>query len=83
MAPEPLTANASDELGTGKRVFEMRCAYCHTLRGNRRPLDFSGADFDTVNTMLQCLDNLNPNMPPFTGTPAERHALVDWLRAQK
>lgn len=83
LAPEPLTVNAADEMGTGHRVFEMRCALCHTVKGERRPLDFSGADFDSVDTMLQCLDNLNPNMPPFTGTEAERHALANWLRAQK
>jgi len=83
LAPEPLTINASDEMGTGQRVFQMRCAYCHTVKGNRRPLDFAGADFDSVDSLLQSLDSLNPDMPPFTGTTAERRALANWLRAQK
>ncbi|HVZ17457.1 MAG TPA: c-type cytochrome [Terriglobales bacterium] len=83
LAPEPLTINAGDEMATGKRVFEMRCALCHTVGGQRRPLDFAGADFDSVDTMVQNLDSFSTNMPPFTGTEAERHALVNWLRAKK
>ena len=83
LAPALPVNNPNDEMGTGRAVFNARCALCHTVRGQRRPLDFGGADFETVDTLVQSLDNLNPDMPPFTGTEAERHALVNWLRAQK
>ena len=83
LSSEPLTISGSDEMALGKRVFEMRCALCHTVGGQRRPLDFAGADFDSVDTMVQNLDNLTSDMPPFTGTDAERRALVNWLRAKR
>lgn len=79
---EPLPSSGS-EMEIGQKVFEERCALCHTIKGARRPLDFGGADFDTVDGMLQQLDSLTPEMPPFTGTEAQRHALANWLRAQK
>jgi len=81
LVPEPLPSTGS-EMEIGQKVFQERCALCHTIKGARRPLDFGGADFDTVDGMLQQLDSLTPEMPPFTGTEAQRHALANWLRAQ-
>jgi mono/diheme cytochrome c family protein len=76
----PATIAGANEMEVGRQVFEMRCALCHTLRGKRRPLDFTGMDADTITDFTRSLSDLNPNMPPFTGTEAERHALVVYLR---
>jgi mono/diheme cytochrome c family protein len=74
--PKPAAANDAE---LGRQQFEMRCAMCHTLNGARRPLDFTGMDFDTVNGFVGQLSDLSPNMPPFTGSDAERKALVNYL----
>ena len=76
----PATITGANEMEVGRHVFEMRCALCHTLRGKRRPLDFGGMDADTVTDFTRSLSDLSPNMPPFTGTETERHALVVYLR---
>ena len=73
----PLPPAAAGELG--RQVFDMRCAMCHTLRGKRRPLDFAGMKPDDVDPLLQGLSDLSPNMPPFSGTEAERRALASYL----
>ncbi len=75
----PAKAAAADEAELGKQQFEVRCAMCHTLNGKRRPLDFTGMDSDSVNGMVGQLSDLSPDMPPFTGTEAERAALVQYL----
>jgi mono/diheme cytochrome c family protein len=63
----------------GRHVFERRCAYCHTIGGARRPLAVVGMDADTIETMIGGLPDLTSDMPPFTGTDAERKALAAYL----
>jgi len=78
------TAPADNESQLGRMQFETRCAMCHTIAGQRRPLlSFHGADVETADGMLQALDAMNPEMPQFTGSEAERRALAKWLVAQK
>jgi len=57
----------------------MHCAMCHNVGGQRRPLDFKGTDPETIAGFLGTLPDLNPDMPPFTGTAAEGHALAVYL----
>jgi mono/diheme cytochrome c family protein len=80
LAPEPASGGGQMELG--RQVFETRCALCHSMGGTRRPLELAGMDADTVEQLTRSLDDLNPNMPPFTGTEAERRALVEYLRGE-
>ena len=63
----------------GRRTFETRCALCHTVGGKRRPLEFAGMEADAVQELIGGLSDISPNMPPFTGTDAERRALAVYL----
>ncbi|MGH9521228.1 MAG: c-type cytochrome [Terriglobales bacterium] len=76
IADAPEKVSAPD---LGRHVFERRCAYCHTIGGARRPLPLAGMDADTLETMIGSLPDLTSDMPPFTGTDAERHALAVFL----
>ena len=79
----PATITAANEMELGRQVFQMRCALCHSLRGNRRPLNFSGVDADAIADLTRNLPDMNDNMPPFTGSEPERHALAVYLRDAK
>ncbi len=52
---------------------------CHSVGGQRRPLDLKGTDPDAIVGMVGSLSDMNPDMPSFTGTDAERHALAVYL----
>ena len=79
LAPAP--APSADEAAQGRLVFEERCAMCHTIGGMFRPLEFGGMDVDAIDGMLQQLDVLSPDMPPFHGSDAERKALSVFLHS--
>ena len=83
LAPMTITIQSGDEAGSGREVFEMRCAVCHTIHGRMRPLSLAGGDVDAIVTMTNMLPDVDPRMPPFTGSESERHALAVWLNAQK
>ena len=76
----PATITGGNEKDIGRQVFAMRCALCHTLGGKRRPLDFAGMDTDAIADFTRNLSDLSPDMPPFSGTESERHALAVYLR---
>ncbi len=65
----------------GRQVFAQRCSMCHTVGGEFRPLQMGGMDADSINGMLDQLDILNPEMPPFHGSQVERKALVGFLQS--
>lgn len=65
--------------GVGQRVFETRCALCHTLNGQRRPLQLAGTDADAIESLISSLPDMSSDMPPFTGSDTERHALAVYL----
>ncbi|HZD32201.1 MAG TPA: c-type cytochrome [Candidatus Angelobacter sp.] len=66
---------------TGRQVFAHRCSMCHTVGGKFRPLQMAGIDTDSIDGMLGQLDVLNPEMPAFHGTDAERKALAAFLQS--
>ncbi|HWR14214.1 MAG TPA: c-type cytochrome [Terriglobales bacterium] len=68
---------------SGAEIFQARCAQCHTIGGKMRPLAIAGSDVDSIDSILQQLDVMIPQMPPFTGTETERRALAQWLSTQK
>ncbi len=76
IAPAPSAANEKE---LGQQVFTSHCALCHSLGGKRRPLDFKGTDPEGIVGILGTLGDINPDMPPFTGTDAEGHALAVYL----
>ncbi len=64
----------------GRKVFALRCGICHQLGGFRDPsAAFAGADYDSLNALLDAAESFSPRMPAFTGDSAERKALVDFL----
>jgi len=77
----PAAGQAATGAELGRRVLQQRCAMCHTVKGKFRPLDLGGTDADSIDGMLQQLDSLNPDMPPFHGTEAERKALAVFLQS--
>ena len=66
---------------SGRQVFAQRCSMCHTVGGKFRPLQLGGVDADSINGLLEQLDVLNPEMPPFLGSEAERKALAGFLQS--
>ena len=70
---------AGGEMDVGRQVYQMRCGLCHTIHGSRRPLDFGGMDTDAIADFTRTPPDLSADMPPFTGTESERHALAVYL----
>jgi len=77
----PAQAVPAAELG--RHVFETRCALCHTIAGRRRPLQLAGVDAKDLEQLLASLSDISSNMPPFTGSDAERRALAVYLAQAK
>ncbi len=75
----PATISGANEMDVGRQVFERRCALCHTIRGLRRPLDLSSMETDAIADFTRNLTDFSADMPPFTGTETERHALAVYL----
>lgn len=75
----PAVISGANNIEIGRQVFQTRCAMCHTLRSQRRPLDFAGVDPSIVEDQIKMLGDISPDMPAFTGTDAERHALAVYL----
>ena len=75
----PVKPEGANEAALGQQVFAMHCAMCHSIGGQRRPLDFKGTDPAAIVGFLGSLSDLSPNMPSFTGTDAEGRALAVYL----
>ncbi len=75
----PATPAGANEKELGQQVFAIHCSMCHSVGGQRRPLDLKGTDPDAIVGMVGSLSDMNPDMPSFTGTDAERHALAVYL----
>jgi cytochrome bd-type quinol oxidase subunit 1 len=83
LAPMTINVTADNQLQAGREVFDVHCAMCHSVGGKFRPLAIAGADADAIEMMVKQLPDLDPHMPPFSGTDTERHALAIWLSSQK
>jgi len=85
LAPPLGTAETGDEADLaarrGRLVFKGLCSACHTIDGYLavRPL-VRDRSVGTLERLLERLDaHRQRRMPPFVGTPEERHALAVWL----
>jgi mono/diheme cytochrome c family protein/cytochrome bd-type quinol oxidase subunit 1 len=67
----------------GALVFEKRCGLCHDLGGPFRDIlpSLAEMDADELGELLDSADEYADEMPPFTGTAAERAALIEYLDA--
>lgn len=64
----------------GAALFEAQCSACHGDSGDW-PIGprIAGKTRVWIHDALGHLDTINPDMPPFEGTDAERDALADYL----
>jgi len=67
-------------IAAGRDIFMLQCLSCHTIDGYNaiRPLVKDWPE-DYIDHQLENLQTLKGFMPPFLGTPRERHALAQWL----
>jgi mono/diheme cytochrome c family protein len=72
----PAAASAS-----GREIFEIRCGSCHTIGGRFRPLQnaLRGAGAEQIEALLPVLDSMSPNMPRFSASATDAHALADYM----
>lgn len=75
----PTTPSGAKQTELGQQVFAIHCAMCHSIGGQRRPLDLKGTDPEAIAGMIGALSDISPDMPPFTGTDEEAHALAVYL----
>ncbi len=72
--------DARSPLESGRDVFRVQCASCHTVDGyNSIRFAVKGWSSDMLEYQLLHLNELKGFMPPFVGTDSERRALRDWL----
>jgi mono/diheme cytochrome c family protein len=65
----------------GQKVYQVYCGKCHVPgTATDKSKSFAGQDVDSFNTMLDMLPDLGKGMPPFTGTGADRKALIEHLQ---
>ncbi|HEX5132231.1 MAG TPA: c-type cytochrome, partial [Candidatus Krumholzibacteria bacterium] len=65
----------------GRKVYEVRCGRCHQIGGFRENIEsLAGLDDSDYNDILDNGADYGEGMPDFTGTAAERAALIAWLR---
>jgi mono/diheme cytochrome c family protein len=78
---QPASAASVDSQAGGEKVFQVRCGSCHTIGGPFRPLQnaLRGAGAEQIEALLPVLDSMSPNMPPFSASAADAHALAAYM----
>ena len=76
-----LTSAAGVPKNTAGKSFEIRCGNCHTIGGPFRPLQnvLRGAGAEQIEALLPVLDSMSPNMPRFSASATDAHALADYM----
>ncbi len=64
----------------GATLYEENCAACHSLHQIKPKM--KGWSRDKVRASLDKLSELNSAMPDYTGTPAEKDAMADYMSKQ-
>lgn len=79
LAGEPTATSApvSPAPPAGSEIFAGHCSSCHA--DTDMPEKLAQQDRQAIFTMLGKLNELSEEMEPFSGTPAEREALADYL----
>jgi mono/diheme cytochrome c family protein/cytochrome bd-type quinol oxidase subunit 1 len=64
----------------GKKVYEVRCGNCHVIGGfNDKWPTLQGMSAADYGAILDSAGDFSPLMPPFTGPPQERDALIAYF----
>ncbi|MFC1564014.1 cytochrome ubiquinol oxidase subunit I [candidate division KSB1 bacterium] len=76
-----VTNNIPDpDIDTGRDIFRIACRSCHTVDGYRGLKDpVSGLDRDFLYGLVDKVENMKGNMPPFPGIETEKQALAEYL----
>ena len=72
----------ANHLKVGKQLYNLMCLSCHSIGGPIRDIKEMTAGFTSITAMearLSSMGTLKNYMPPFVGTPDERHALATYL----
>jgi mono/diheme cytochrome c family protein len=71
----------ANRMEIGEHVFKVHCGSCHTVNGNFRPLRgaFADASPDQVENLFPLLDSMSPNMPHFSASEDDTHALGAYI----
>ncbi|MDD2499763.1 MAG: c-type cytochrome [Geobacter sp.] len=64
----------------GATLYEDNCAACHSMDQIKPKI--TGWSREKIRTALDKLSALNPAMPDYTGTPAEKDAMADYIVKQ-
>lgn len=73
---------ADNLMEVGEELFRFQCSACHSVGGYLNDIKPQVARYDNIFGMdrkLSGLGTVNPYMPPFMGTEAERQALATYL----
>ncbi len=64
----------------GRKVYGIRCGRCHEIGGyNDKSASLVGVSAADLGDILDMAGDIAPEMPAFTGDPAEREALIEYL----
>ncbi len=74
------TAWPADSQKAGRLAWDLSCGLCHTVDGYR-PLrgTLAGQSREELDELLDSAGELTPEMPPYTGGPRQREALLSHL----
>ncbi|MFI5398920.1 MAG: c-type cytochrome [Candidatus Binatia bacterium] len=76
---EQICAERGDPLG--RKAYGLRCGKCHVLgTASDKSPSLAGLDSDGLNGLLDAAANLGDGMPAYTGSAAERAALVAYIQ---
>jgi len=65
----------------GAKAYQVRCGKCHVLGTTTdKSKTFIGLDADNLGNLLDALPDLSKDMPAYTGSAAERAALIAYLQ---
>ena len=66
----------------GHKVYEVRCGRCHVPGGYQDNMQsLAGLQDDDINEILDNGSDYDESMPNFTGSDAERAALITWIKS--
>lgn len=77
---KPLNDDSGAAGEPGKVLFDDNCAACHSMEQITPKM--AGWSRDKIRASLDKLSALNSSMPDYTGTPAEKDAMADYMAKQ-
>jgi mono/diheme cytochrome c family protein len=78
---ENRTVTDENRLAAGRELFDMLCLSCHSIGGPLNDIreQVRRSSPEELNLIFDTMGGQRPYMPPFPGTPSEKHILIDYL----